>query len=271
MKYDPVKKVFGNIIARNILLRKIFYFLLDMMFLRAWHVKNTVRNIFGYGKIPEKLNIFDAGMGFGQYTYFMAKHFPNSKILAVDVKEEQIEDCKYFFGKTGFKDTEFKIADLTTIKYENEFDFILCVDVMEHIVEDELVFGNYSRALKKGGKLLINTPSNLGGSDAHSDDEESFIEEHARNGYSKEDITAKLERAGLKVTEFKYTYGKFGTVSWRFGIKYPILIAGASKILILLLPLYYLFTLWFVLILMWLDTKTHNEAGTGVVVVAEKQ
>jgi len=268
MKYDPVKKIFGNIVARNIFLRKVFYFLLDMMFLRAWHVKNTVRNLFGRG---DKLNIFDAGMGFGQYTYFMAKHFPDSKILAVDVKQEQIEDCKYFFEKTGFKDTEFKIADLTTINYENDFDFILCVDVMEHIVEDELVFRNYSRALKKSGKLLINTPSNLGGSDVHSDDDESFIEEHARNGYSKEDITAKLERAGLKVTEFKYTYGKFGTISWRFGIKYPILISGTSKILILLLPFYYLFTLWFVLILMWLDTKTHNEEGTGVVVVAEKQ
>jgi hypothetical protein len=28
--------------------------------------------------------------------------------------------------------------------------------------------------------------------------------------------------------------------------------------------------LWFVLILMWLDTKSENEAGTGIVVVAEK-
>jgi len=209
-------------------------------------------------------------MGFGQYSYFLAKHFNACTIKAIDVKDEQVEDCRYFFGKCGYYNAEFAVEDLTQINYDNKFDFILSVDVMEHIVEDELVFRNFSKALKKGGKLLVNTPSNLGGSDAHDDDDESFIEEHARNGYSKEDITSKMERAGLKVTEFIYTYGKYGTVSWRFGIKYPILIAGTSKIFILILPFYYLFTLWFVLILMWLDLFTYNKKGTGIVVVAEK-
>jgi hypothetical protein len=46
--------------------------------------------------------------------------------------------------------------------------------------------------------------------------------------------------------------------------------AGASKIFILILPFYYLFTLWFVLILMWMDVNTDNKEGTGVTLVAEK-
>ena len=268
MKYDPVKKVFGDAVSGKPFLRKIFYRLLDLMFLRSWHVRKKVRQLYPKGS---EMKIFDAGMGFGQYTYFLAKRFPESGILAVDVKEEQVDDCRKFFSDCGFKNVSFEIADLTKIEYENEFDFILCVDVMEHIFEDELVFRNFSKALKKGGMLLINTPSNLGGSDAHSEDDESFIEEHARIGYSKEDITEKISKAGLVVTDFSYSYGKFGTISWRFGIKYPILIAGASKFFILLLPFYYLFTLWFVLILMWLDVKTDNKEGTGVLLVAEKK
>ena len=72
------------------------------------------------------------------------------------------------------------------------------------------------------------------------------------------------------MTHFKYAYGKYGTISWRWGIKYPILMAGVSKILILVLPFYYIFTLWFVLILMWLDVRTDNPEGTGVTLVAEK-
>ncbi|MFA5403438.1 MAG: class I SAM-dependent methyltransferase [Ignavibacteria bacterium] len=268
MKYDPIKKSFGNLVARNVFLRKIFYWILDLMFLRSWHVRKEIRNkIQNTGKI----NIFDAGMGFGQYTYFLSKHFPDSSIFAVDVKEEQVEDCKYFFSKCKIDRVKFKIADLTKINYQNEFDFILSVDVMEHIVEDEVVFKNFANALKSGGKLLVNTPSDLGGSDAHDHDDESFIEEHARVGYSKKEITEKLERAGLKVTDFRYSYGKYGTISWRLGIKYPILIAGVSKILILILPLYYLFTLWLVLILMWLDLKSENKEGTGVIVLAEKK
>lgn len=267
MKYDPIKKTFGNLVSRNAFLRKIFYWILDLMFLRSWHVrkeiKEKIRNTGG-------MDIFDAGMGFGQYTYFLAKHFPDANIFAVDVKDEQVEDCKYFFSKCRLDKAKFEIADLTTIDYKEKFDFILSVDVMEHIVEDELVFKNFANALKKGGKLLVNTPSDLGGSDAHDHDDESFIEEHARVGYSKKDITEKMERAGLKVTDFRYSYGKYGTISWRLGIKYPILIAGFSKILILILPLYYLFTLWLVLILMLLDVKSENKEGTGVIVLAEK-
>ncbi len=217
------------------------------------------------------MDIFDAGMGFGQYTYFMAKRFPDSKILAVDVKDEQVRDCKNFFSKCRYKNVKFEIADLITIDYNEKFDFILSVDVMEHIFEDEVVFKNFYNALRKGGKLLVNTPSDLGGSDAHEDDDESFIEEHARVGYSKKDITDKLKRAGFEIESFDYSYGKYGTISWRFGIKYPILIAGASKFFILLLPVYYLFTLWFVLILMWLDVHTDNKEGTGVLVVAQKK
>jgi len=267
MKYDSVKKVFGDAVSRNAFLRRIFYFLLDLMFLRAWHIKKILKRLY---KKNEKLEIFDAGMGFGQYTYFMAKRFPESNILAVDVKEEQVDDCKYFFMKRKLDKVKFKIEDLTKISYENEFDFILSVDVMEHLVEDELVFSNFSKALKKGGKLLINTPSNLGGSDAHSDEDESFIEEHARNGYGKDEIINKVTKAGLKVTEFKYTYGKFGKIYWKFGIKYPILIAGVSKVLILILPFYYLFTMWFILIFMWLDVITDNKEGTGIILIAEK-
>jgi 2-polyprenyl-3-methyl-5-hydroxy-6-metoxy-1,4-benzoquinol methylase len=268
MKYDPIKKTFGNLVARNVFFRKIFYWILDLMFLRSWHVRKEIKDkIRNTGKI----NIFDAGMGFGQYTYFLAKHFPGSDIFAIDVKEEQVEDCRYFFSKCKIDKAKFEIADLTKIDYNNRFDFILSVDVMEHIVEDEIVFKNFANALKKGGKLLVNTPSDLGGSDAHDDDDESFIEEHARVGYSRKDITEKLERAGLKVTDFRYSYGKYGTISWRLGIKYPILIAGVSKILILILPLYYLFTLWLVLILMWLDVKSDNKEGTGVIVLAEKE
>ncbi len=267
MKYDPVKKVFGDIVSNNTFLRKVFYNLLDLLFLRSWHVRKAIRKFVPVGTTKD---IFDAGMGFGQYTYFLAKRFKGADIFAIDVKEDQVEDCRYFFNKTGYNNCKFEVADLTKIEYKERFDFVLCVDVMEHIEEDQLVFTNLAKSLKKGGLLIVNSPSNLGGSDAHSEDDASFIEEHARLGYSKEDITTKLNNAGMTVKQFTYAYGKYGTISWRLGIKIPILMAGANKIFILLLPFYYLFTLWLVLILMWLDVITDNETGTGVLVISEK-
>ncbi len=239
------------------------------MFLREWYVK---RKILGIYKQSAPADIFDAGSGFGQYSYFMAKNFPQAQILSVDVKEDQVEDCIYFFSKTGLKNCEFKVDDLTKIEHENKFDFILSVDVMEHIEDDIEVMKRFYRALKPGGRLLINTPSNLGGSDADSEHDESFIGEHVRLGYSKEDICSKLQSAGFEIESFEYTYGKWGNLYWRLGIKYPMLLLNKSQLFFIILPLYYSVTIWWTLLFMWLDVNEKNKsAGTGVLVVGRKK
>jgi len=268
LHYDPIKDRLGNIVKKSPFLRKIFYKLLGLMFLREWYVKRKIIGL--YGKNPPQ-DILDAGCGFGQYSYFMAKKFPTAKLLAVDVKLDYLEDCKYFFKKTGLNNSEFKFADLTKIEYENMFDFILSVDVMEHIEDDIGVFKRFYRSLKPGGRVMINTPSNLGGSDAHSDNDDSFIGEHVRLGYSRVDISAKLEEAGFKVESFEYTYGKWGKLYWKLGIKYPMLMLNKSQLLFVILPFYYLITIWWTLFFMWLDLHDANKPeGTGVLVVGKK-
>jgi cyclopropane fatty-acyl-phospholipid synthase-like methyltransferase len=186
------------------------------------------------------------------------------------MKEEQIADCTKFFRNVGLQQCSFAVEDLTQIQHTDKFDAILSVDVMEHIPEDVTVFQNFYRALKKNGQLFINTPSNLGGSDVHSEDDHSFVEEHARDGYGMEEIRSKLEIAGFHVENIRYTYGHWGTAAWRLGIKYPMLLLNVSKIFFVLLPFYYLAALPFILPMMWLDFVTKNETGTGLNVLAKK-
>lgn len=267
MHYDPIKNILGNLVSKNTFLRSIFYFLLDLIFLRTWYIKREIKKLYDKNS---KINILDAGMGFGQYTYFLSKHFKNSTIKAVDIKEEQIKDCQYFFKKIGNKNVTIEYADLRDINYQDEFELIISVDVMEHIEEDQKVFNNFSYALKKGGRLLINTPSNFGGSDVHSEGEKSFIEEHAREGYSIEELKNKLENSGLKISTFKYSYGKFGRIYWLLGMKYPISLVGISKIFFILLPLYYFIFIIPILTFMVLDYISDNKRGSGLVVIAEK-
>jgi len=268
MKYDPIKDRFGSIAKKSPFFRKIFYKLLGLMFLREWYVKRKIKSLYQTNSLQ---NIFDAGCGFGQYSYFMAKKFPNTKIHAVDVKEDYLEDCRDFFAKVSLKNCEFQYADLTKIEYENSFDFVISVDVMEHIEDDIGVFKRFYKSLRPGGRVLINTPSNLGGSDAHSDEDESFIGEHVRLGYSKDDICTKLESAGFKIESFEYTYGKWGSRYWKLGIKYPMLMLNKSQLYLLLLPFYYYVVIWWVWLFMWLDVNEKDKlAGTGVLVVGKK-
>jgi len=272
MKYDPIKRSLGDFFNQTPFFRKLFYRMLDVLLLRTWHIKKEIRSWKKqlHGK---EVKILDAGMGFGQYSYFLARQSKNWDIKGVDVKEEQIADCNAFFGKTAMNNAHFEFADLTKLNEdENTFDLVLSVDVMEHILEAEQVFRNFVHALKPGGMLLISTPSDKGGSDVHEHDEEgsSFIEEHVRDGYNIDDIQRKLKNAGFSNTEARYSYGKPGKISWRLSMKYPILMLNASKIFYLLLPFYYLLTMPFSLTLNYLDVRGKHQTGTGLIVKAWK-
>lgn len=268
MHYDPIKKIFGDVARGNTIFRRVFYVLLDLMFLRAWYVKRALRTLLDPKKTA--FTLFDAGSGFGQYSYFLARRYPAATIHAVDVKDEQIADCSDFFTRCALNNISFGVEDLTQPVHTEEFDMILSVDVMEHIEDDVQVFRNFHRALKPHGIVLINTPSNLGGSDAHEDDDESFIGEHARNGYGADEITEKLKQANLRVTNISYTYGPIGMAAWRLGIKYPMQLLNVSKAFFVLLPFYYAATLWLTLILMYADYTGTNQEGAGLLVTAEK-
>ena len=268
MHYDPIKNVFGNVIRKDPRLRILFYKLLGLMFLREWYVKRELRHQLSNRNKP--FIVYDAGSGFGQYSYYIAKHFLLATIYGIDLKEEQVADCNSFFHSVGLTQCSFAVEDLTQIQHSDKFDFILSVDVMEHIPDDIGVFRNFLRALKSGGTLLINTPSNLGGSDAHSDKEESFIGEHARNGYGADEIQKKLESAGFRVESIRYTYGTWGSRYWKLGIKYPMQMLNISKILFIILPFYYIIALPLILPMMWLDYHTENKTGTGLNVIAKK-
>ncbi|KAB2925116.1 MAG: class I SAM-dependent methyltransferase [Bacteroidetes bacterium] len=268
MQYDPIKNVIGDVAKRTPVLRKFFYWLLGVMFLRTWYVKRALRELLAKHTGPFAL--FDAGTGFGQYSYYIASRWPNASIHAIDVKEDYIADCRAFFRAEGLSSVGFAVEDLTVPAHRERFDVILSVDVMEHIADDVTVFRNFFAAMKSGGRLLIHTPSNLGGSDVHKEGDTSFVEEHARDGYSVEDITAKLTGAGFRMLYTRYSYGPVGTLSWRLVVKYPLLMLNASKLFFLLLPFYYLLTLWFSLLLMWVDYRSANAEGTGLLVAAEK-
>lgn len=273
MQYDPIKRSLGNVFNRTPCLRKLFYRLLDLLLLRSWHVNRELKKWASQNQAER--NVLDAGSGFGQYVFRMARKNPQWQITGLDVKEEQITDCNRFFQKIGFENVSFQVADLTKLDYEQAFDLLLCVDVMEHIEADVQVLENYYRALKPGGMLLISTPSDQGGSDVHHHDEKpqgavGFIDEHVRDGYGIAELDAKLKKAGFTKTQIKYQYGIPGKISWRLSMKYPILMLNASKLFFLLLPFYYLLVLPFSLLLNFLDVRGRHKTGTGLIAKAWK-
>ncbi len=271
MQYDPIKRSLGRVFNKTPFLRKLFYRLLDILLLRSWHVRKELKTWAGLNAGRKKLNILDAGSGFGQYTWFLSGLKLDTEILAVDVKEEQIADCNAFFGRANRKTVRFEKADLTSFRKPGLFNLILSVDVMEHIAEDEKVFANFHESLANQGMLIISTPSDQGGSDVHDPAEgESFIDEHVRDGYNIVDIQQKLRNAGFSRTEARFTYGKPGQLGWKLSMKYPILMLNASKLSFIILPFYYLLAFPFALLFNYIDLHSTHKSGTGLIVKAWK-
>jgi 2-polyprenyl-3-methyl-5-hydroxy-6-metoxy-1,4-benzoquinol methylase len=112
MQYEPIKRSMGRFFSGPLFMRKLLYFLLDILLLRTWHVKKALRKI--HREIPDQAYVLDAGSGFGQYTWRMNRMNKKWKISAVDINSEEIEECSSFFRKAGMSENvTFKTADLT--------------------------------------------------------------------------------------------------------------------------------------------------------------
>ena len=164
----------------------------------------------------------------------------------------------------------FAVDDLRLYSEKEKYRLILSVDVMEHIDDDVKVFQNFYASLQSGGVLLISTPSDQGGSDVHDDHEDSFIDEHVRDGYNMNEIEEKLRSAGFTNISSRYSYGAPGKISWKLSMKYPISLLNISKVFFIILPVYYIITFPICLVLNYLDVRGMHKTGTGLIVKAIK-
>ncbi len=272
MDYDPVKDRLGDAFGRSPALNKVFYRLLDTVFLRSWYVRRELRALIESMPKDRPVRVLDAGTGFGQYAYFLLDQFPHVEVTAVDVKADYLARARTFFDQTPHADRiAFRQLDLTEpMEQEAVYDLCLSVDVMEHIEDDRAVFRNFRQVLRPGGYVIVNTPSDQGGSGVTEEGEESFIGEHVRDGYPPAELQEKLETAGLEVVDWMYTYGRYGSAGWRLLVKWPIGLLNRSMAFGALLPFYYLPALPTGLALNALDLREKNSTGTGLLMISRK-
>jgi SAM-dependent methyltransferase len=84
-------------------------------------------------------------------------------------------------------------ADARNLPFpESTFDIVICLDVLEHIVEHDLVAAEIFRVLKPGGKFLISVPEDPKLWSAHD-----IAANHVRR-YSKASLFEVIQSSGLK-------------------------------------------------------------------------
>ena len=272
MEYDPIKDALGKFVRIHPVLQRLFFLLLHAVFLRSWYVRRELRALLGPARAGRPAEVLDAGTGFGQYAAHIVRRFPGARVLAADVKADYLADFGRFVERTGLQDRIALLEyDLTGPPLDRTFDLIVSVDVMEHIEDDRTVFRNFAQMLRDGGHVIVNTPSDQGGSDVGAPGEEGFVGEHVRPGYGLNALRDKMEEAGLETVRARYAYGTFGSIAWRILVKWPMRLLSATRLAFVALPAYYLAALPAGLLLNALDARSRNETGSGLILVARKK
>lgn len=97
---------------------------------------------------PNKI-ILDAGCGEGRFS----KYFIDigSKITSMDFSEEYIR-----LAKKNIMGGKFIVGSVTNIPLKtNSFDYVFCIDVLQHVPDIKKAIEELHRILKRGGKLII--------------------------------------------------------------------------------------------------------------------
>lgn len=259
MQYDPLKDRLSRLINLFPIIRKASYLALDVLLLRQRYVK---RMIAKYMKFSDRLNMHDAGAGFCQYSYHILSKYPDSSVLASDLKSDYLEGFQVFADYTFPGRFTHQTADLQSYLPQGDFNLVTAIDILEHIPDDLAVLQNFHSSMKGDGILIISTPSDT--------DAAAFTEEHVRPGYNKADLEHKLGKAGFKIRESIYSYGPLGSLAWKLIIRNPLRLISKFSPAIILLPLYYLIVMPLAEILMHLDISLPNRQGTGIIIVAQK-
>jgi 2-polyprenyl-3-methyl-5-hydroxy-6-metoxy-1,4-benzoquinol methylase len=142
------------------------------------------------------VRVLDVGCGTGHMALDLLK--AGYEVTAIDISPQLVNFSRSLIAREGFE-ADVRILDLLDIKKLNKkFDTIICLDVIEHMENDDLAIKKMSEVLEPRGRLIISVPAfkflyglrdkELG---------------HFRR-YEREEIRRKLLCASLDIIELRY-------------------------------------------------------------------
>jgi len=169
------------------------------------------------------LRTFDAGCGNGCFSIYAAKQ--GNDVLGWNFDEAPNHGARCRAMILGTNGVRFEAGDLRELDRRSPsmgtFDQILCMECIEHILNDQKLVDDLAAMLKPGGRLFLTAPYKL----HHPlvDETMSGREDggHVRWGYTHEELRRMFASAGLEVTIEDYISGfiaqKLTNLARRFG------------------------------------------------------
>jgi len=255
--------------------RRLMFLLRFLTQLREWYI---IRELGSLLKERGVESMFDAGCGYGEYSYYVGSRFPALSVTSLEYDGGLAADFSEFVSRVGLDNVRVLQGDVLGLQEREAYDVILCGSVLEHIEEDEKALGNLIAALRPGGRILVYVTTapkrylpHYHWMEAAADRQAGGSQYGHVRDYSRSEIEGKMEAAGLRTLKTVTTYGVFGALA--FEILYTFLPHSSrfSRRHWFILPPYFLLLHPFVLLLMALDLIWNNKRGNGFMGIAERR
>ena len=115
------------------------------------YIRKILKKSYG----DKRMKILDYGCGIGDHLIFLAKEGYNCS--GTEVKSYSSEFIKHRMRKRGLDVHLIELTD-NSAPIEENYDVIICLDVLEHTVNPREIIGRLFQKLNKGGLLFINFP-----------------------------------------------------------------------------------------------------------------
>jgi SAM-dependent methyltransferase len=146
--------------------------------------------------------VLDAGAGLGTFTNAVAD---GREVVALEPDSNYATRLRERFA--GQPNVTVVEAEASSLAVGQGFDSVLCLNVLEHIVDDAGALESFAAALSPGGRLLLLVPAHpllYGKIDCALD--------HARR-YRRDELQGKLVGAGFAIETLQYV-NPLGALGW---------------------------------------------------------
>lgn len=109
--------------------------------------------------------ILEVGCGTGRFCCLLAKDFPDSQVLGIDISPNSLKIANFLKEYLCVPNVSFENGDLFQIPYcENYFDVVFSEGVIEHFSLEEKpnykdAFKEMIRVAKRRGKVIVSVPN----------------------------------------------------------------------------------------------------------------
>jgi ubiquinone/menaquinone biosynthesis C-methylase UbiE len=106
---------------------------------------------------PRAGNILDIGCGFGLFSLYYAKKFPQLQISGIDINAKRIALAQSASQKLHLHNVSYTVGDVVSLSFDQSLDCVYMLDIIHHIPRSAvkpLIETIYNR-LQKGARLII--------------------------------------------------------------------------------------------------------------------